>query len=103
MPSMVRLMYQLKKCVEIKGDYVEKYQSHFISVTLKSCSGRKLSDPTTYALRRNGQPVYEISRNFLNRIRLGYVFAIMVQWNYFGHPFGKGRGETLVSNGLYFQ
>jgi hypothetical protein len=23
-PSMVRLMYQLEKCVEIKGDYVEK-------------------------------------------------------------------------------
>ena len=23
-PSMMRLMYQLKKCVEIKGDYVEK-------------------------------------------------------------------------------
>ena len=27
---MVRLMYQLKKCVEIKGDYVEKQQSCFI-------------------------------------------------------------------------
>lgn len=23
--------------------------------------------------------------------------------NYFGHPFGKGWGETPVSNGLYFQ
>ena len=42
MPSMVRLMYQLKKCVEIKGDYVEKKQSCFISVTLKSWSVRKL-------------------------------------------------------------
>ena len=32
--------------VEIKGDYVEKEQSCFISVTLKSWSGRKLLDPT---------------------------------------------------------
>ena len=38
----------LEKCVEIKGDYVEKQQSCFISVTLKSRSGRKLLDPTTY-------------------------------------------------------
>ena len=38
----------VKKCVEIKGDYVEKQQICFISVTLKSWSGRKLLDPTTY-------------------------------------------------------
>ena len=38
----------VEKCVEIKGDYVEKQQSCFISVTLKSWSGRKLLDPTTY-------------------------------------------------------
>ena len=38
----------VEKCVEIKGDYVEKQQSCFISVTLKSGSGRKLLDPTTY-------------------------------------------------------
>ena len=37
----------VEKCVEIKGDYVEKQQSCFISVTLKSWSGRKLLDPTT--------------------------------------------------------
>ena len=37
----------VEKCVEIKGDYVEKEQSWFISVTLKSWSGRKLLDPTT--------------------------------------------------------
>ena len=36
------------KCVEIKGDYVEKLQSCFIYVTLKIWSGRKLLDPTTY-------------------------------------------------------
>ena len=47
-PSMVRLMYQLRKCVEIKGDYVEKWQRCFISVTLKSWSGRTLLDPTKY-------------------------------------------------------
>ena len=45
---MVRLMYQLEKCVEIKADYVEKQQSCFISVTLKSWSGRKILDPTPY-------------------------------------------------------
>ena len=49
MPSMVRLMYQLKS-VEIKGDYVVKKQSCFISVTLKSWSGRKRLDPTTYTV-----------------------------------------------------
>ena len=38
----------VEKCVEIKGDYVEKQQIYFISVTLKSWSGRKLLDPTTY-------------------------------------------------------
>jgi hypothetical protein len=32
-------------CVEIKGDYIEKQQSYFISVTLKSWSGQKLLDP----------------------------------------------------------
>ena len=36
----------VETCVEIKGDYVEKQQSCFISVTLKSWSGRKLLDPT---------------------------------------------------------
>ena len=40
----------VEKCVEIKGDYVEKQQSRFISVTLKGWSGRKLLDPTTYTL-----------------------------------------------------
>jgi hypothetical protein len=42
----------VEKCVEIKGGYVEKQQSCFISVTLKSWSGRKLLDPTTYETRR---------------------------------------------------
>ena len=44
----------VERCVEIKGDYVEKRQSCFISVTLKSWSGRKLLDPTTY-VEGNGQ------------------------------------------------
>ena len=38
----------VEKCVEMKGDYVEKQQSCSISVTLKSWSGQKLLDPTTY-------------------------------------------------------
>ena len=38
----------VEKCVQIKGDYVEKWRSCFISVTLKSWSGRKLLDPATY-------------------------------------------------------
>ena len=37
----------VEKCVEMKGDYVEKEQICFISVTLKSRSGRKILDPTT--------------------------------------------------------
>ena len=31
----------VENCVEIKGDYVEKWQSCFISVTLESWTGRK--------------------------------------------------------------
>ena len=42
------LVHRCEECVEIKGDYVEKQQSCFISVTLKSWSGRKLLDPTAY-------------------------------------------------------
>ena len=38
----------VEKCVEIKGDYVEKQQIYFISLTLKCWSGRKLLDPTSY-------------------------------------------------------
>ena len=45
------LVHRCEKCVEIKGDYVEKQQSCFISVTLKSWSGRKLLDHTTYTLK----------------------------------------------------
>ena len=43
----------VEKCVEIKGDYVEKERSRFISVTLKSWSGQKLLDPTTYNSTEN--------------------------------------------------
>ena len=35
-------------CVEIKGDYIEKLQICFISVTLNSWSDRKLLDPPSY-------------------------------------------------------
>ena len=52
----------VEKCVEIKGDSVEKQQSCFIYVTLKSWSGRKLLDPTTlssYKLTRNFNPQCE--------------------------------------------
>ena len=47
--SVVRLMYQYG----IKGDYIEKQQSCFISVTLKGWSGRKLLDPPSYNQRWN--------------------------------------------------
>ena len=40
----------VEKCVEIKGGYVEKQQSCFISATLKSWSGRKLLGSTAYVL-----------------------------------------------------
>ena len=45
------LVQRCEKCVEIKGDHIEKWQSCFISVTLKSWSGRKFLDPTTYILK----------------------------------------------------
>ena len=44
----VEVNVSVEKCVERKGDYVEKKQICFISVTLSSWSGRKLLDPTTY-------------------------------------------------------
>ena len=43
----------VEKCVEIKGDYVEKQQSCFISVTLKNWSGQKILDPTMYISKYN--------------------------------------------------
>ena len=43
-------LQRCEKCVEVKGDYVEKRQMCFVSVALKSWSGRKLLDPTTYVL-----------------------------------------------------
>ena len=43
----------VEKCVEINGDYVEKYQSCFISVTLKSWSGRKIFGPYCVYLQRS--------------------------------------------------
>ena len=43
------LVQRCEKCVGIKGDCIEKWQSCFISVTLKSWSCRKLLDPTTYS------------------------------------------------------
>ena len=50
----------VRNCVEIKGDYVEKYKSCFISVTLKSWSGRKLLDPTTYMIGHIFRPEWVI-------------------------------------------
>ena len=50
------LVHRCDKCVEIKRVYVEKQQSSFISVTLKSWSGRKLLDPTTYIDMRVESP-----------------------------------------------
>ena len=43
MPSMVRLMYQFEKCVEIKGDYAEKIGKLFYFCHLK-----KLVRPETF-------------------------------------------------------
>ena len=37
-------------CVEIKGDYIEKQQSCFVCVTLKSWSGWKILDPPSYTV-----------------------------------------------------
>jgi hypothetical protein len=42
------LVHRFEMCVEITGDCIEKQQSCFVSVTLKSWSGRKFVDPTTY-------------------------------------------------------
>jgi len=42
------LVHRCETGVEVKGDYIEKQQSCFISVTFQSWSGRKLMDPTTY-------------------------------------------------------
>ena len=44
-------------CAEIKGDCIEKRQSCFISVTLKSLSGRKLLDPPSFMLWQRLQTI----------------------------------------------
>ena len=46
--GMEMLVHRCEKCVEVKGDYIEKQQSCFISVTFQSWPGWKLMDPTTY-------------------------------------------------------
>jgi len=43
------LVHRCEKCVEIKEDYIEKQQSCFISVTLKSWSGWKLHHSSMHA------------------------------------------------------
>ena len=47
------LVHRCEKCVEKKGDDVEKQQSCFISVTLNSWPGRKRLVPTTYLLYKD--------------------------------------------------
>jgi len=42
------LVQRCEKCVEIRGDHIGKWQSCFISITLKSWSGQKLLEPTMY-------------------------------------------------------
>ena len=60
----------VEKCVEIKGDYVEKQQSCFISVTLKSWSGRKILDHTTYVVgSKSFRPDIEKPRQMENAVR----------------------------------
>jgi hypothetical protein len=44
------LVHRCEKYVEIRGVCIKKWQSCFISVTLKSWSGRKLFDPSTQLL-----------------------------------------------------
>ena len=48
MPSMVRLMYWLKSVLKKRETMLKKRQISFISVILKSWSGRKLLDPAAY-------------------------------------------------------
>jgi len=44
----VEVNVSVSVCVEIKGDYIEKWQTCFIYVKLKSWSGRKILDPPSY-------------------------------------------------------
>jgi len=47
----IELLFQrCEKCFEIKGDHIEKWQSCFISVTLKSWSGQRRSIVSNYAV-----------------------------------------------------
>jgi hypothetical protein len=42
------LVHRCAKCDQMNAECIEKQQTCVISVTLKSWSGRKLLDPTTY-------------------------------------------------------
>ena len=57
MPSMVRLMCQLKSVLKYREAMLKNTNFFFISVTLKSWSGRELFGP------------HYVSRNLLVRIR----------------------------------
>ena len=75
----------VEKCVEIKGDYVEKEQIWFISVTLKSWSGRKLLDPTTYVTFRNFGTLSSGNRFLSNNAQKKEDYPVI--------PVTEGRGE----------
>ena len=64
----------VEKCVEIRGDYVEKWQSCFISVILKSWSARILLEPTTY-INTNVINSFEIKKGQGWSMGLYYIFV----------------------------
>jgi len=76
----VLLVHRCEKCVEIKGDYIEKQQICFISVTLKSWSGRKLLDPTMYVF----QFLSALFSNIMDTVKTIKVLYIQTLRQFYG-------------------
>jgi len=74
------LIHRCEKCVEIKGDHIEKKQICFISVTLKSWSRRKLLDPTTYVF----QLLSALFSNIMDTIKTMKVLYIQTLRQFYG-------------------
>ena len=104
MPSMSEVNVSVEKCVEIKGDYVEKQQSCFISVTLKSWSGQKRLDPTTYLV---GNMLLK-PRSFCSQLEVKFrqkvFFNILYQQHFFAlfPTYGIHTGCNQTQNNIMY-
>ena len=86
-PPMVRLMYQLKSVLKYRETVLKNSKNCFISVTLKSWSGRKLLDPTAYIHNSTSfqtQTIYAI--NVYNTQNIKGIWSFMLNLTHANIP-----------------